>query len=133
MIDDATNPWVDHSYVLIDNFVIPISLFLHPLSFLHLPQNCSLKVLEGRSYRLHHPWVGVVNRSQADINKNIDMITARRREREFFASSVDYRHLADKMGSEYLAKLLSKVELRCIYMLTRSLIHYSLYSYRHHK
>ncbi|KAG7011512.1 Dynamin-related protein 1E, partial [Cucurbita argyrosperma subsp. argyrosperma] len=68
----------------------------------------ALEVLEGRSYRLHHPWVGVVNRSQADINKNIDMITARRRERDFFASSVDYRHLAGKMGSEYLAKLLSK-------------------------
>ncbi|KAL0553001.1 hypothetical protein IC582_006883 [Cucumis melo] len=68
----------------------------------------ALEVLDGRSYRLQHPWVGVVNRSQADINKNIDMITARRREREFFASSVDYKHLAGTMGSEYLAKLLSK-------------------------
>ncbi|XP_031737515.1 dynamin-related protein 1E isoform X2 [Cucumis sativus] len=68
----------------------------------------ALEVLDGRSYRLQHPWVGVVNRSQADINKNIDMITARRREREFFASSIDYRHLAGTMGSEYLAKLLSK-------------------------
>ncbi|KAF5469902.1 hypothetical protein F2P56_010460 [Juglans regia] len=68
----------------------------------------ALDVLEGRSYRLQQPWVGVVNRSQADINKNVDMIAARRKEREYFASSPDYGHLSSKMGSEYLAKLLSK-------------------------
>ncbi|KAF7139240.1 hypothetical protein RHSIM_Rhsim07G0039700 [Rhododendron simsii] len=68
----------------------------------------ALDVLEGRSYRLQHPWVGIVNRSQADINKNVDMVIARRKEREYFATSPDYGHLASKMGSEYLAKLLSK-------------------------
>ncbi|XP_061370533.1 phragmoplastin DRP1E-like isoform X2 [Gastrolobium bilobum] len=68
----------------------------------------ALDVLEGRSYRLQHPWVGVVNRSQADINKMVDMIVARRKEREYFATSPDYGHLANKMGSEYLAKLLSQ-------------------------
>ncbi|PKA50104.1 Dynamin-related protein 1E [Apostasia shenzhenica] len=68
----------------------------------------ALDVLEGRSYRLQRPWVGVVNRSQADINKNVDMIAARKREREYFATSPDYSHLASKMGSEYLAKLLSQ-------------------------
>ncbi|CAI0447618.1 unnamed protein product [Linum tenue] len=68
----------------------------------------ALDVLEGRSYRLQHPWVGIVNRSQADINKNVDMIIARHKEREYFATSPDYSHLANKMGSEYLAKLLSK-------------------------
>ncbi|ERN11386.1 hypothetical protein AMTRI_Chr04g244590 [Amborella trichopoda] len=68
----------------------------------------ALDVLEGRAYRLQHPWVGIVNRSQADINKNVDMIAARRREREYFSSSPDYGHLTNKMGSEYLAKLLSK-------------------------
>ncbi|OWM75091.1 hypothetical protein CDL15_Pgr017217 [Punica granatum] len=68
----------------------------------------ALDVLEGRAYRLVHPWVGIVNRSQADINRNVDMIVARRKEREYFATSTDYGHLASKMGSEYLAKLLSK-------------------------
>ncbi|XP_040384089.1 dynamin-related protein 1E-like [Oryza brachyantha] len=68
----------------------------------------ALDVLEGRSYRLQHPWVGIVNRSQADINKNVDMIIARRKEQEFFASSSEYSHLASRMGSEYLAKLLSQ-------------------------
>lgn len=68
----------------------------------------ALDVLEGRSYRFKYPWVGIVNRSQADINTNMDMIAARRRERDFFSASPDYGHLASKMGSEYLAKLLSK-------------------------
>ncbi|EFJ23099.1 hypothetical protein SELMODRAFT_232702 [Selaginella moellendorffii] len=68
----------------------------------------ALEVLEGRAYRLQFQWVGVVNRSQADINKSVDMIAARKKEREFFASSPDYGHLANRMGSEYLAKMLSK-------------------------
>ncbi|XP_071689971.1 phragmoplastin DRP1E-like isoform X2 [Rutidosis leptorrhynchoides] len=68
----------------------------------------ALDVLEGRAYRLQHPWVGIVNRSQADIMKNTDMIYARRREQEYFYTSPDYGHLASKMGSEYLAKLLSQ-------------------------
>lgn len=68
----------------------------------------ALDVLEGRSYRLQHPWVGIVNRSQADINKNVDMLAARRKEQEYFESSPEYGHLSHKMGAEYLAKLLSK-------------------------
>ncbi|KAH0724179.1 hypothetical protein KY284_000044 [Solanum tuberosum] len=68
----------------------------------------ALDVLEGRSYKLQHPWVGVVNRSQADINKSVDMMAARRKELEYFESSPEYGHLAHKMGAEYLAKLLSK-------------------------
>ncbi|XP_004508991.1 phragmoplastin DRP1E-like [Cicer arietinum] len=68
----------------------------------------ALDVLEGRSYRLRNPWVGIVNRSQEDINRKVDMIAARQREREFFTSNSDYAHLASKMGSEYLARILSK-------------------------
>ncbi|KAK9757726.1 hypothetical protein RND81_01G182500 [Saponaria officinalis] len=68
----------------------------------------ALDVLEGKSYRLQRPWVGIVNRSQAEINRNVEMIAARRKEREYFATSPDYSHLSNRMGSEYLAKLLSE-------------------------
>ncbi|KAG6533500.1 hypothetical protein ZIOFF_007372 [Zingiber officinale] len=68
----------------------------------------AVEILEGKSYRLQFPWIGVVNRSQADINKNVDMIAARRREREYFANSPVYKHLAHRMGSEHLGKVLSK-------------------------
>ncbi|KAF0926241.1 hypothetical protein E2562_022070 [Oryza meyeriana var. granulata] len=68
----------------------------------------AVDILEGRSYRLQQPWVGVVNRSQQDINKNVDMIAARRREHEYFSTTPEYKHLAHRMGSEHLAKMLSK-------------------------
>ncbi|OMP02929.1 hypothetical protein COLO4_10713 [Corchorus olitorius] len=68
----------------------------------------AVDILEGKSYRMKFPWIGVVNRSQADINKNVDMIAARRREREYFANTPEYKHLAHRMGSEHLAKMLSK-------------------------
>ncbi|XAR53958.1 hypothetical protein NMG60_11028911 [Bertholletia excelsa] len=68
----------------------------------------AVDILEGRSYKLQFPWIGVVNRSQADINKNTDMIAARRREREYFANTPEYKHLAPRMGSEHLGKVLSK-------------------------
>ncbi|XP_077229646.1 dynamin-related protein 5A [Tasmannia lanceolata] len=68
----------------------------------------AVDILEGKSYRLQYPWIGVVNRSQADINKSVDMIAARRREREYFASTPEYKHLAHRMGSEHLGKMMSK-------------------------
>jgi replication fork clamp-binding protein CrfC len=68
----------------------------------------AVDILEGRSYRLQQQWIGVVNRSQQDINKNVDMIAARRREREYFSTTPEYKHLAHRMGSEHLAKSLSK-------------------------
>ncbi|XP_073129603.1 uncharacterized protein [Henckelia pumila] len=71
-------------------------------------QDALSKVLEGRAYGLQHPWFGIVNRSQADINKNVDMNSSRQKEREYFESSPEYGHLAHKMRSEYLAKLLSQ-------------------------
>ncbi|XP_068644297.1 dynamin-related protein 5A [Aristolochia californica] len=68
----------------------------------------AVDILEGKAYRLQFPWIGVVNRSQADINKSVDMIAARRRERDYFSNTPEYKHLASRMGSEYLGKILSK-------------------------
>ncbi|XP_061357077.1 dynamin-related protein 12A isoform X3 [Gastrolobium bilobum] len=68
----------------------------------------AVEILEGKAYKLNYPWIGVVNRSQADINKNVDMIAARRRETEYFANTPEYRHLANRMGSVHLGKVLSK-------------------------
>ncbi|KAL9245418.1 hypothetical protein vseg_019076 [Gypsophila vaccaria] len=68
----------------------------------------AVDILEGRAYKLQYPWVGVVNRSQADINKSVDMMAARRKEREFWNTSPEYKHMANRMGSEFLAKMMSK-------------------------
>ncbi|KAK9053036.1 hypothetical protein SSX86_029666 [Deinandra increscens subsp. villosa] len=68
----------------------------------------AVDILEGKSYRLKFPWIGIVNRSQQDINRRVDMTSARRKEREYFSTSREYKHLASRLGSEYLAEMLSK-------------------------
>lgn len=47
------------------------------------------------------------------------MIAARWREREFFTTSPDYSHLASQMGSEYLARILSKVSFYVQFLVLR--------------
>jgi GTPase SAR1 family protein len=64
------------------------------------------EVLEGRSLFLRHGWVGVVNRSQADINSRADIKAARDKERAFFKSRADYAHLAT--GTDVMVTQLSK-------------------------
>nr|XP_051196769.1 dynamin-related protein 12A-like [Lolium perenne] len=68
----------------------------------------AVDILEGRSYRLQFPWIGVVNRSQQDINNSVDMTAARRRECDYFANTPEYKHLAHRMGSEHLVRSLLK-------------------------
>ena len=51
------------------------------------------EVLEGRSLFLRHGWVGVVNRSQSDINARANIRVAREKERTFFRSHPEYKHV----------------------------------------
>jgi len=67
---------------------------------------CMAQMLEGQGVQAEE----AVDRrgetgSQADINREADLVSARRREREFFQTSPDYAHLAPRMGTEYLAKM----------------------------
>jgi hypothetical protein len=52
------------------------------------------EILLGKSLRLKHGWVAVVNRGQADINKKMTMNEARGKELEFFKSVDQYRCVA---------------------------------------
>lgn len=49
------------------------------------------EILLGKSLRLKHGWVAVVNRGQADINKKMTMNEARGKENEFFKGVDSYR------------------------------------------
>jgi hypothetical protein len=51
------------------------------------------EVLEGRSLFLRHGWIGVVNRSQSDINAKADIRAARDKERSFFRGHPEYKHV----------------------------------------
>lgn len=71
----------------------------------------ALDILTGRVYPLKLGFIGVVNRSQQDLNGNVSMITARRAEEEFFKSHVAYRNIAHRCGTKFLAKTLNQVSL----------------------
>lgn len=54
-------------------------------------------------------YVGVVNRSQKDIDGKKDIRAALAAERKFFLSHPAYRHLAERMGTPHLQKALNQV------------------------
>ena len=66
-------------------------------------------VLENRVYPLKLGYIGVVNRSQAEINAKLPVDAARKKEREFFDNSRDYSDLADRCGSAYLCQVLNRL------------------------
>lgn len=52
----------------------------------------------------------MVNRSQKDIDGKKDITVALQAERTFFLSHPSYRHLAERMGTAHLQKVLNQVE-----------------------
>lgn len=69
----------------------------------------ALDILTGRMYPLKLGFIGVVNRSQQDINGNVSLEEARRSEEEFFRSHLAYRNIAHRCGTKFLAKTLNQV------------------------
>lgn len=61
------------------------------------------------AFRLRLGFVGVVNRSQHDINVNKPIAEALRQEADFFKSHPHYRPIAHRCGTAFLAKELNKV------------------------
>lgn len=56
-------------------------------------------------------YVGVVNRSQKDIDGKKDIKAAMLAERKFFLSHPAYRHIADRMGTPHLQRVLNQVKM----------------------
>lgn len=54
-------------------------------------------------------YIGVVNRSQKDIDGKKDIRAALAAERKFFLSHPAYRHIAERMGTPHLQKTLNQV------------------------
>ncbi|TDH13411.1 hypothetical protein EPR50_G00057520 [Perca flavescens] len=65
-------------------------------------------ILENKLLPLRRGYVGVVNRSQKDIDGRKDITAALQAERKFFLSHPSYRHLAERMGTAYLQKILNQ-------------------------
>ena len=71
------------------------------------------EVLTGKTMPLNHGWIGVVNRSQADINGNKNMAQTRRKERDFFSGHKAYTDLentgVDKLSDKLCSMLQNKI------------------------
>uniref|UniRef100_A0A6Q2XUH1 dynamin GTPase n=1 Tax=Esox lucius TaxID=8010 RepID=A0A6Q2XUH1_ESOLU len=66
------------------------------------------EVLENKLLPLRRGYIGVVNRSQKDIDGKKDIKMAMAAERKFFLTHPAYRHMADKMGTPCLQKVLNQ-------------------------
>uniref|UniRef100_UPI00358EF57D dynamin-1-like isoform X3 n=1 Tax=Myxine glutinosa TaxID=7769 RepID=UPI00358EF57D len=65
-------------------------------------------ILENKLLPLRRGYIGVVNRSQKDIEGRKDIAAALSAERKFFLSHPAYRHVADRMGTPFLQKALNQ-------------------------
>ncbi|KAK5111049.1 hypothetical protein LTR62_005424 [Meristemomyces frigidus] len=68
----------------------------------------ALDILSGRVYPLKLGFVGVVNRSQQDIQTNKPLSEALAAERDFFRMHPAYRNIATRCGTQFLAKTLNQ-------------------------
>ncbi|XP_034669018.1 dynamin isoform X4 [Drosophila subobscura] len=65
-------------------------------------------ILENKLLPLRRGYIGVVNRSQKDIEGRKDIHQALAAERKFFLSHASYRHMADRLGTPYLQRVLNQ-------------------------
>ncbi|KAF2857846.1 hypothetical protein K470DRAFT_283594 [Piedraia hortae CBS 480.64] len=68
----------------------------------------ALDILTGRVYPLKLGFIGVVNRSQQDIQANKPMSEALEAERNFFRMHPAYRKMAARCGTQFLARTLNQ-------------------------
>ncbi|XP_050430223.1 dynamin isoform X3 [Adelges cooleyi] len=66
------------------------------------------EVLENKLLPLRRGYIGVVNRSQKDIDGRKDIKAAMAAERKFFLGHPSYRHMADRLGTPYLQRVLNQ-------------------------
>lgn len=67
----------------------------------------ALDILSGRVYPLRLGFIGVVNRSQQDIQTHKPMSESLKAEADFFRHHPAYRNIATRCGTPYLAKTLN--------------------------
>jgi hypothetical protein len=73
-------------------FLVLLVIFFHLLSF----------------SRFRLGFIAVVNRSQADINTNKSITSAKEQEKLFFSSHSVYKQVQNRSGTEFLSKTLNK-------------------------
>lgn len=67
----------------------------------------AMDILSGRVYPLRLGFIGVINRSQQDIQSGKSLSQALRGESDFFIHHPAYRNMANRCGTQFLAKTLN--------------------------
>uniref|UniRef100_A0A8U8C972 dynamin GTPase n=1 Tax=Geospiza parvula TaxID=87175 RepID=A0A8U8C972_GEOPR len=67
-----------------------------------------LRTIGNKLLPLRRGYIGVVNRSQKDIDGKKDIRAALAAERKFFLSHPAYRHMAERMGTPHLQRVLNQ-------------------------
>uniref|UniRef100_A0A7S2S2X6 Dynamin GTPase n=1 Tax=Mucochytrium quahogii TaxID=96639 RepID=A0A7S2S2X6_9STRA len=71
----------------------------------------ALDALNGKIIPLKGGYIGVVNRSQAEINANTSIQEVRKKEKAFFVNHPSYRGIASRQGTEHLTQTLNTILL----------------------
>ncbi|GAB9467414.1 hypothetical protein Gpo141_00004760 [Globisporangium polare] len=69
----------------------------------------AMDMLQGRVIPLKRGFVGVINRSQADINNKLAIRDSLGKEAQYFKNHPAYRGMATRMGTQYLSKTLNTI------------------------
>jgi len=65
-------------------------------------------ILENKIFPLRRGYIGVISRSQKDIEGRIDIQASLAKERKFFRNHPSYAHLAERCGTPYLQRVLNQ-------------------------
>uniref|UniRef100_K3XBJ4 Dynamin-type G domain-containing protein n=1 Tax=Globisporangium ultimum (strain ATCC 200006 / CBS 805.95 / DAOM BR144) TaxID=431595 RepID=K3XBJ4_GLOUD len=69
----------------------------------------AMDMLQGRVIPLKRGFVGVINRSQADINNKLAIRDSLTKEQQYFKNHPAYRGMSSRMGTQYLSKTLNTI------------------------
>lgn len=65
-------------------------------------------ILENKVFPLRRGYIGVINRSQKDIEGRKDIRASLEAERKFFTTHPSYQHIAERCGTPYLQRVLNQ-------------------------
>lgn len=65
-------------------------------------------ILENKIFPLRRGYIGVINRSQKDIEGKKDIRASLEAERKFFSTHPSYQHMSDRCGTPYLQRVLNQ-------------------------
>ena len=100
--------------------ICPSSESLFLFLVVHCPPHNDLMLVISLPVSSSPGYIGVVNRSQKDIDGKKDIKAALLAEKMFFLSHPAYKHMVESMGTPYLQRILNQVKNEHSYKYTNT-------------